>query len=373
MPCRPRRVHAALLTALFLTTTSLSAQPSTRRAASLASLASHSGFYHQRPIVTVGNVSLTSTGHYRISADEHTLAIIFSDGGAEGPSEVRGQLWDLGRMSADDPRLAQYDLQSTFQLDPDDPWPRPGDVVAIIASAVAPASPPLDASVRGLVLFPKRYRDQRVTVTGQFAGSNLLGDLPDAPSNSRWDFVIRSADAAIWVSNIRPRGDDFELSLDARIDTGRWVEVTGTVQEGRGLQWIDAERNTFKIVRPPTETAASEPVRVPMGPPPEVVFSTPIGGETEVETTARVRIQFSRDIDPSTVEGRVRVSYVSAGNAAPMEFSTRYRAAARVLEVDFSGPLEPLQAVRVELTDGIQGTDEQPLEPWTLEFETGSP
>jgi hypothetical protein len=227
-------------------------------------------------------------------------------------------------------------------------------------------------SIRGLVLFPSRYRDQRVTVTGQFAGSNLLGDLPDAPANSRWDFVMRSADAAIWVSDIMPRGDDFELSLDARIDTGRWVAVTGTVQEGRGLQWIDAEADSFKIVKPPTETADAEPVRIPMGPPPEVVFSTPIGGETDVETATGVRIQFSRDIDPSTLQGRIRVSYVSAVDAAQIEFSTRYRAAVRVLEIDLAQPLDPFQGVRIELTDGILGTDEQPLPPWTLEFETGS-
>ena len=35
---------------------------------------------------------------------------------------------------------------------------------------------------------------------GQFAGRNLLGDLPDAPAQSQWDFVLRSADAAIWVT-----------------------------------------------------------------------------------------------------------------------------------------------------------------------------
>ena len=43
--------------------------------------------------------------------------------------------------------------------------------------------------------------EQRVTITGQYSGRNLTGDLPDAPARSRYDFVLRSADAAIWVSD----------------------------------------------------------------------------------------------------------------------------------------------------------------------------
>ena len=71
-----------------------------------------------------------------------------------------------------------------------------------------------------------------MSVTGQFAGRNLLGDLPDAPAISRYDFVVRSADAAIWVTNLRPRGKDFELALDARIDTGRWVQLRACCSRG---------------------------------------------------------------------------------------------------------------------------------------------
>ncbi len=138
-------------------------------------------------------------------------------------------------MHSGDPRLAGYDLQKTFHVDPEGAWPRPGQVTAVIASAVVAASPPSMPAIHAMVLYPARYLDQKVTVTGQFAGRNLLGDLPDAPAKSRYDFVLRSADAAIWVVNIRPKGKDFELALDARIDTGRWIEVSGTLQQGRGL------------------------------------------------------------------------------------------------------------------------------------------
>ena len=160
---------------------------------------------------------------------------------------------------------------------------------------------PATPTIRSIVLNPTRYIDQKVTITGQFGGRNLLGDLPDAPGKSRYDFVLRSADAAIWVSNMRPKGKDqgkdFELSLDARIDTGRWLQVRGTVQQGRGLLWIDAEAGSLAVVKPPAETKTDdEPIRVPAGPPPEVVFSAPTQDETDVSLATNVRIQFSRDL-----------------------------------------------------------------------------
>ena len=150
-----------------------------------------------------------------------------------------------------------------------------------------------------MVLFPTRYREQKVTVVGQFAGRNLLGDLPDAPGRSRYDFVLRSADAAVWVTNLRPSGKDFELALDARIDTGRWLEVTGTLQQGRGLQWLDAEAGSLKLAKAPSDQPEETIVRVPAAPPPEVIFSAPTEGETDVAPGTSIRIQFSRDIDPT--------------------------------------------------------------------------
>ena len=140
-------------------------------------------------------------------------------------------------------------------MEPDAPWPRPGEVTAIVATAVSPAATPSAPSIRAIVLNPGRYLDQKVSITGQFSGRNLLGELPDAPGKSRYDFVLRSADAALWVINMRPRmkdasGKDLELGLDARIDTGRWLTVRGTIQQGRGLQWLDAEAGSLALAKP---------------------------------------------------------------------------------------------------------------------------
>ncbi len=288
----------------------------------------------------------------------------------EGLAEVRGEFWDLSKFGADDPRLVGYDLKRTFGIDPEGAWPRAGQVTALIASAVAPATAPSAPSIRNIVLHPSRYLDQKVTVTGQFGGRNLLGDLPDAPGLSRWDFVLRSADAAIWVANLRPRGKDFELSLDARIDTGRWLEVSGTLQQGRGLQWLNAEGTTVKITQAPKDTPDTPIIRVAAAPPPEVVFSAPTAGETDVSLTSTVRIQFSRDIDATTFRGRIRVHYPNDA-APPVPFTTNYLPGTRVLELKFAAPLERFSTVIVDLQEGIAATDKQALAPWTLRFETG--
>jgi hypothetical protein len=367
-----------ILVLVVVLAASLSAQPAVRRATNLAALTTHAAFYHGRPIVVVGAVKLEDNGELRVTTDGTSMRVVFKGSAPDGVDEIRGEFWDLGRMGADNPRLAGYDLKAAFKIDPEGAWPRPGQVLAIIASSITAAEPAAAPSVRNIVLYPSRYLDQRVTVTGQFGGRNLLGDLPDAPGLSRYDFVLRSADAAIWVSNLRPRGKDFELALDARIDTGRWLEISGTLQQGRGLQWLDGTTGTIKITQAPKETTDDAPIRIPMGPPPEVVFSAPTGDETDVQLSTNVRIQFSRDINPATFRGHIAVKYSEAEtrergepDTPKVEFTTQYLPGTRVLELKFANPLERFRTVTVELQDGILGTDTQPLQSWTLNFQTG--
>jgi hypothetical protein len=226
--------------------------------------------------------------------------------------------------------------------------------------------------------------DEKTTITGQFSGRNLLGDLPDAPAQSRYDFVLRAADGAIWIANMRPRlkdanGKDIELGLDARIETGRWLRVRGTVRQVRGLMWVDAEAGSLELAKPPTDAAADEEtVRVPAGPPPEVIFSAPTQDETDVLQATSVRIQFSRDLDQSTLKGRIRAEYSAAESAErgepvtpAAEFTTQYAGAGRVLELKFAKPLERFRTVKVQVLEGVLGTDGQALQPWTLTFSVG--
>lgn len=369
-----KRLLLGALLAAALVSPDLAAQPgATRRATNIAALLGYPAFFHQHPVVVVGELRLLDSGESRLTSTDGTSVRVVSQGAnlPNGTVEARGEFWDLGRFNADDPRLATYDLKRVFGIDVDAGWPRAGQVTALMASAIQPVSPPAAPSIRNIVLYPSRYLDQRVTITGQFSGRNLLGELPDAPAQSRWDFVLRSVDAAIWVTNLRPKGKDFELALDARIDTGRWLEVSGTLQQGKGLQWLNAEAGSLKITQAPKDTPETPVIRVAAAPPPEVVFSAPTADETDVRTAGSVRLQFSRDMDASTFRGRIVVHYAAAGSS-PIPFTTQYLPGTRVLELKFAAPLERFSPVVVDLQEGILGTDKQPLAPWSLKFETGS-
>jgi hypothetical protein len=367
--------------------TSADAQPVTRRAANLAALLAYPGYYHGRPVVVVGKVALEPDG-IKVSDDTASIRLVFKGNAPDGIDEIRGEFWDIGRMKPDEPKLSGYNLRSTFHFDPDGAWPRPGEVTAIVATAVTPAAPPAPAAtppIRAIVLNPSRYLEQKVTITGQYSGRNLMGDLPDAPNKSRYDFVLRSADAAIWVSNMRPKirdtnGKEFELALDSRIDSSRWLQVKGTIRQARGLLWLDAEAGSLTLAKPPAEPVATEdePVRVPAAPPPTVVFSAPTEDETDVSLSTSVRIQFTRDLDRTTLRGHIRARYLEAQSTErgepttpPAEFTFQYNGASRVLELKFTKPLERFRTLKVELLEGILGTDGQPLKPWTLTFALG--
>src|SRR5437899_1139296 len=118
------------------------AQPVTRRATNLAALLAYPGFYHGRPIVVVGNVALASDGQMKVSDDLASVHLIFKGNAPDGLDEIRGEFWDIGRMKPDEPKLSGYDLQATFHFDPAGPWPRAGEVTAIVATAVTSSSPP---------------------------------------------------------------------------------------------------------------------------------------------------------------------------------------------------------------------------------------
>ena len=371
----------AFLLAIALSATVL-AQPAVRRATNIAALLAYPGFFHTRPILIVGTVSMKGD-RLRVNGEAGSVRVIFKETAPDGFDEVRGEFWDVGQMKADDPRLTAYDVRATFGFDPEGAWPQPGEVTAIIATAISAAQPPPAPTLRAIVLNPERWSGQQVTVIGQFSGRNLLGDLPESPGKSRYDFVLRSADASIWITNMRPKGKDqgkdFELGLDARIDTARWLQVSGTLQHARGQLWIDATAGVLTAAKPPSESIVDEPaIRVSAAPPPEVMFSAPTQSESDVSMGTNVRVQFSRDIDPSTIKGHVRVGYLDAQSVErgepttpAAEFSTDYAAANRVLEIRFAKPLERFRTVRLELLDGILGTDKQPLVPWTLTFEVG--
>ena len=196
-----------------------------------------------------------------------------------------------------------------------------------MATAVAPSPPPLAPSVRSC-LFPIAVPRSE----GHDYGAVLRTEPARRPSGGPGEEPLRLRAAHDRRSdlggNLRPRGRDFELALDARIDTGRWVEVSGTVQLARGLSSSTARRQV-RLTKPPTETTADTPIRVPAAPPPEVCSAPRLEAETDVPLSTNVRIQFSRDISPATFKGRITARYMQAPGGtsqpdAPIEFTTQY-------------------------------------------------
>jgi len=332
-------------------------------------------FFHGKQVV-VRRGTVEDGGLVKLASTAKPIFVFWKERASGAPDkEVRGEFWDLGRLERNDPRFATLDLARVLDAASQGQWPA-RDRVFLILNATAAESPlPPDATIRAIALAPEAYKDRTVTLVGRFRGANLFGDLAQPVAKSRWDFVLQSADGAVWVTGLRPRGKGFDLDTGSRVDTGRWLQVTGTVRHDGTLPWIEA--TAIAPATAPTETPVEVVVpQAPRQPAPQVIFSAPLTGETDVEPTVTVRIQFSRDMDAASFRGHVRAGYVGeparGAPAAAPAFSFRYNEGNRALEIKFTTPLDRFRQVRVELGEGIQSAvDNQPLAPWSLTFTTG--
>lgn len=375
---------AGVLLALLAVTpprTPLAATPPlSRKSATIEALLAYPAFFHMQGVRVRGEVR-DRDGELALAGQARELLLVMAPGttrtAAPGArAEVTGTFLDLGRLEPGDPRLRGLDAARWSEARLGKPWPGIGELPLLLADDVQDAPPYPTPSPRALALEPERFLDQVVTVTGRFRGRNLFGDQPNAPGRSRWDFVIASADASVWVAGLRPRGQGFTLDLDSRADGARWVEVTGTVREARGLVYLDA--TAVRLARSPSEAPAEPVVRVPaMGPPPEILFSTPTNGETDVSPAVAVRVQFSRDIAVETLKGRIVARYEPDGTGAggeaptPLAFSTAYQEEHRALELRFTQSLAAARTVVIEFLEGIESTDGAVMAPAALRFTVG--
>ncbi len=356
------------------------AEPSTgRRATTLDALVAYPSFYHLQPVRVRARLVTDQVGTALLSGQTRLLTV-GDDAVAQGAGdvEVTGVFLDVGRLTREDPRVTQLRLVELTQKVLQREWPGQGELPVLAVSAIEAAEPLAAPSVRALALDPERYDGQTVTIAGRFRGRNLFGDQPAAPRRSRHDFVLQLADASVWVVGRQPKGPGFELSVEARVDTGRWLEVEGDVRSADGLVWLDAI--AIRPSRPVSETGPEETTAaaaVPM-PPPQVIFSTPTAGDVDVAPDARIRIQFSRDMTPASFDGHVTVRYdaqeaVERGvpPANPPAFTTSYDPGRRVLELKLDRPFERFRTVIVGLAEGITAFDKQPLAPHELRFTIG--
>jgi Big-like domain-containing protein len=360
------------------------AQPPGRIATTPHALVTSAVFFHGKQIAVRAKIAdAGDQSRVEIPIDEAAVAkrstppqlfVFWRERPPRNEGEIRGEFWDLGRVAQDDGRFSSYDFKRMLEIATNGRWPARDEVYVILGATMLESTTPATASVRSIVLTPEAYTNHEVTLSGRFRGRNLYGDLPGPLNKSKWDFVLQSADAGIWISGLRPRGRGFDLDPGARVDTGRWLTVAGTVRVEGNNVWLEAK--TIEQSAPVSEAPVE--VEVPVTPkeaPPTVVFSAPVPDDTGVERTTTVRIQFSRDMDPKSFKDHVRVVYVPPAQGQtpePPNITTRYNPGNLGLEIKFAAPLERFQTVRVELLEGITAANGDPLAPWTLTFSVGS-
>ena len=342
-------------------------QTAVRRLTTIDALRQYPGFYHLQNVLVRGEFAAEGTRMF-LRADQHEIRVFLDEGvsAPKGAVDTRGLFMDVGRLEAGDPRAG-----TAAEGRDADKWPRPGEELVVRVTATLETPLVSGASLRSIAIEPWRYDGQTVTVTGNFRGRNLFGDLPGAPGKSRYDFVLRGTEGALWVTDFRPRGQGFELDVNRRVDTDRWVEVTGTVVREKGLVSLKATR--MAISKPPQVATGSDEPSVPAVqlPPIQVVFHSPTDGETDVSGTSPIRIQFSRGLNQDSLAGNIRVSYVGQQGEGGIEFKSAYDAANRAVQLTFPKPLQAFRTIRVDLLDGIKGFDGAPFKPWTVTFSVG--
>jgi len=379
----------SLAMALACAVTPAQAQTPGRIATTAAALRASPVFYHGKQVAFLGSVA-ESRSLTRVEAlgaspapasaepdlSSKSIYVFWRDRQGRSDGEIRGEFWDLGRLNESDARFSSVDFRPLLEQLTQGRWPARDQVFVLLNASLVEATLPDTPSLRAIVLAPERYENRSATISGRFRGRNLLADVAGPlPTPDKWDFVVRSADAALWVSGLRPKGRGFELDPSARVDTGRWVQVGGTVRRDGSRVWIEARE--IELTSAPTDPPEDIPVAsTPVEAPPTVIFSTPVANEPDVEPGSVVRIQFSRDMDARSFKDRIRVSYAAAPQAAepaptPPIFTFTYNIGNRGVELKFVKPLEPFRTVTVSLLDGIQAVGGDALAPWSLTFTTG--
>ena len=359
------------------------AQAPGRVATSTAALVSAPLFYHGKQVALYGAVEqVGQQGRLQVAVDEAAFSrrkiphifVFWREQPSRTEGEIRGEFWDLGRIDANDGRFSQYDFKPILETVTQGRWPSREELYVVVGATMVDSPLPATATLRSIVLAPEGQTGRDVTISGRFRGRNLYADLPSPLNKGKWDFILQSADAALWVTGLQPKGKGFDLDPSTRSDTGRWLKATGTVRGEGATVWLEAK--TLELSTAPEETTVDVALPPPpKAPPPTVIFTAPIADETGVEPTTDVRVQFSWDMDQKTFRDRVRVSYAPAPDGTSPrtpDFTITYNQGNRALIIRFAKPLEPQQTVKIELLEGILAMGGQPLAPWSMTFSTGS-
>jgi hypothetical protein len=255
---------------------------------------------------------------------------------------------------------------------------KPADLPEVVDPDIDPSSL-TDVDLRELVKEPSRYMGKQITVLGKFRGSNLYGDLSIKEKRTPRDFIIKVGEAAIWVTGRRAAGKGFRLDPNKRRDTGEWLHVIGEPWESDGTLYLKAMK--IELAKDP-EDPDLEPVKVARaedqlaGPPPEVTFTLPIGGDRSIPLDSQFQVQFSKDMKGESFHRNVDLLYADddgIGNPFP-SLEVSYDGPSRTLTVKPNQTLAPEKEIRLILYDSIEDLEGQklPADPGATDVEPGA-
>ena len=331
----------------------------------LDALIANAAQYGGRPVRTSGRLDVTHGSQYLLRDEDRNAVMLVPAGTLASRFKAAAREW-LGRRievtgflrdarGAHGPDAGTTGLLLTFYSytgSPDDKGRgRPAEET--------------DVSLESLVTAPGKRDGELMRVTGMFRGRNLFGDLPRDSRADGSDWVIKHGVCAIWITGRRPSGTGFALDASKRSDTGRWVEVVGRPATRNGITVVHAQRVALAPAPPPPPVAAATPPPKPMVAP-RIVFALPLDGETQVPVDARFVVQFSKDMESASFDGRVVLRYAGPPQPGDRAFAglvLSYDAGRRALTVDPGEELRPNRGLELLLRSGILDTDGLALAP----------
>ena len=297
--------------------------------------------YQIRGSLTHGGVMLIPVGEVAANWDSEVHTLMGRDVEFTGVFRVASTQGSVSPLSPDS---SPYFIQFWGYVGP----PDPADKSALKAAEV---------TLESLVSHPGAKDGSTVRVVGKFRGRNLFGDLPARSQRTSSDWVIKDDLFAVWITGKKPKGSGWELDASLKRDTSKWIEVVGRPETRSGVTYIRALQVILSA--PPTPTAD---VQAPPPPPPKprvspiVVFALPLDGDRDVPSDSRFVVQFNKDMDEKTFEGRVQLRYSGPPRPGDRTFDgirLSYDGGLRALTVDPGDLLRSGRQLELVLLPGI--------------------
>ena len=144
---------------------------------------------------------------------------------------------------------------------------------------------------------PEQFDNQEVTLIGRFRGRNCSATCRRGWRRASGISCCSRPTPSIWVTAYGPKARTSTSILGPR--RHRQVargERHGAARRCRGWLAAESDSSDDRPAEGPVEVAGPT---IPAEPPPAVIFSAPLADDTEFPSTGRIRIQFSRDMNPA--------------------------------------------------------------------------